>query len=179
MTKPNPTPICPTCNLKFYKSHKRQRYCSFECALSPRTIRDESTGCLEWQGTINNQGYGSLNFLEKRMYVHRAVYFNHHQNADTNLFVCHKCDNRKCCEITHLFLGTQKENMQDMSRKGRQWTIPPFKKGEAHYKARLKEKDVLAIRADPRSSRLAAETFGVSARYIREIREGRKWGWLK
>lgn len=46
----------------------------------------------------------------------------------TELFVCHTCDYPRCFEITHLFVGTQSDNMQDMASKGRH-VVPS---GEKH-----------------------------------------------
>jgi len=51
--------------------------------------------------------------------AHRAMFFYVNPEANRELFVLHRCDNPQCVNPEHLFLGTQKENMQDMHSKGR------------------------------------------------------------
>jgi len=58
------------------------------------------------------------NFKEKRQYV--QVFEKYNGPIEKGLFVCHKCDNTECCNPLHLFKGTQKDNLQDMIKKGRQ-----------------------------------------------------------
>lgn len=76
------------------------------------------SGCWEWQGAINNQGYGLLATPFTRL-AHRAAYFTKFPQADRSLCVCHKCDNPRCINTDHHFLGTQADNLNDMRQKGR------------------------------------------------------------
>lgn len=62
--------------------------------------------------------------------------------------VCHKCDVPACVEVAHLFLGTQQENISDMTAKGRGASGERLgKKGEKHLQAKLTEEQVLKVRA--------------------------------
>lgn len=65
--------------------------------------------CIEWGGGVNNKGYGP----------HRRVYERVHGPIPAGLEVCHTCDNRRCINTEHMFLGTRSDNMRDMARKGR------------------------------------------------------------
>lgn len=81
--------------------------------------RNEITECLEWTGRISKDGYGC--FVSKKKYytAHRVAYQICIGDIPRGLFICHKCDNRKCVNPLHLFIGTHQDNMNDMVRKGR------------------------------------------------------------
>jgi len=111
--------------------------------LSKRNIVKE---CWEWTGQIDYKGYGrrtiTIDGKKQKKPVHQTAYRLWKGTISKGLCVCHTCDNRKCFNPDHLWLGTQKDNLQDMSLKGR----GVDHKGENHPRAKLKEKDVLIIR---------------------------------
>lgn len=86
---------------------------------------NESTGCWEWMGAHLQNGYGFAKLMcykkgKKRNFTAHRLFYEHYKGKiPKGLLVCHHCDNRICCNPEHLFLGTHKDNMQDMMIKGR------------------------------------------------------------
>jgi hypothetical protein len=103
--------------------------------------------------------------------LHRASWAVYRGRIPNGLLVLHRCDNERCANPDHLFLGTNKDNTRDMMRKGR--LNPP--RGERAGNAKLTADQVRAIRTDPRSLRLTAMAYGVSGAAIQSIRSRRNW----
>lgn len=99
-------------------------------------IYDRLGKCWIYKGVINHAGYGVLMTSRQvsQDLVHRLVYESVHGPIPDGICVLHKCDNPSCCRPDHLFLGTHRDNMQDMARKGRS------------AKAKLTETQVRTIR---------------------------------
>lgn len=77
--------------------------------------------CIEYQWHTDSDWYGKCKIKGKWYKTHRVVYQYFHPEIilTPEIFVCHKCDNPKCCNIDHLFLWSHQDNMDDMKRKGR------------------------------------------------------------
>jgi hypothetical protein len=76
-------------------------------------------GCLEWTGYRLPKGYGTIRIAGKNVYAHRFAWALAHVPIPTGQWVLHHCDNPPCCEPTHLFLGTNADNVADKMAKGR------------------------------------------------------------
>lgn len=89
---------------------------------------DKTKDCWEWKACVNEAGYGI--FGVPNMYrndrAHRISYRLHFGKIPKGKFVCHKCDNRRCVNPSHLFIGSNMDNVNDMIRKGRNSKPPPM-----------------------------------------------------
>lgn len=121
--------------------------------------------CWPWRAGKNAGGYGRFG-NEK---AHRVAYRLWNNEEPGALFVCHRCDNRACCNPAHLFLGTAADNNEDAKSKGRA-NAP---RGETHPRAKLTSEQVTEIRASTERGIDLAKRYGVATSTISEIRSYR------
>lgn len=80
---------------------------------------DPITNCWLWLNSQNGIGYGLVTVDYKHYYAHRLAYQISYGKIPKGMNVLHKCDVRNCCNPQHLWLGTQKDNLQDAAKKQR------------------------------------------------------------
>ena len=93
--------------------------------------------CWIWQGHLK-KGYGYYSYHQQLFRAHRVSYEIVYGEIPLNKFVCHKCDNPSCINPLHLFLGSPKENTNDMISKGRLNRSRGENKGISYRKERRK-----------------------------------------
>jgi hypothetical protein len=132
---------------------------------------DKSSGdCWIWTAHKRGHGYGGFQVNGKTTTAHRVSWQLHNGDIPHELCVLHKCDNRLCVNPSHLFLGTQIENIKDRDSKGRQFAH----KGSKHGNALLTEDQVRVIKRNKgfTSPKFLGKCFGVSFQTIQAINSG-------
>lgn len=107
---------------------------------------DYSGECWIWTGSKKSDGYGAVEVNRKSMSAHRIAYELTYGPIPKGMLVCHHCDNPSCCNPSHLFLGTYKDNRLDCVRKGREGHEGGAPPGHKPASTKLTSDQVLEIR---------------------------------
>lgn len=132
-------------------------------------------GCWNWGAYKDKLGYGHFWPVHRPgVLAHRFSWEIHNGPIPDGLFVCHKCDNPPCVNPDHLFLGSAKDNSQDMVAKGRAGRVDPEKNGGG---GKLKRRDVREIRDlwSVMSRQQLADLYHVTHGMIGHIVKNRVW----
>jgi hypothetical protein len=184
------TLACSICGTVFHPFHGREatsKVCSIRCngALQSGKPKNELAYFLErvsktdtcwiWTGGLNEYGYGMVNIGRKRHYrAHRLSYELFRGPIPKGAIICHSCDNPPCVNPDHLWAGSHKDNLADMSAKGRAHKGPSVH-SEMHPLSKITREIALMIRSDPRSAPKIASEHGVSPSLVRGIKAGTHW----
>lgn len=145
--------------------------------LEARCIPEPNSGCLLWEGSTDNKGYGQMSIRGRGMSpypAHRAAYQLACGAIPDGLFVLHSCDVPACCNPNHLRVGTHQDNMRDARERNRM-RVPKASRGSRHHNAKLTEADVAAIRIDTRRQVDIAAEYGVPQTQISAIKNRLAW----
>lgn len=161
-----------------------------ECR-SPEQVRNlitanslvSDTGCWEWQKALGHKGYGLLKWhrpgLPPMTKAHRVSY-TVFKGDPGELCVLHQCDNPRCVNPDHLFLGTKGDNSADMDSKDRRYR-GVMNRGVENSRSKLTEAEVLEIRrlvAGGVTQTDVAPHFGVGRECVSKVVNGRRWGYV-
>lgn len=185
-TDPVAAPLLPCLNKRASIQLSSKDIARFNSLVRSGHLSD----CWEWSGHIGSKGYGSLKICGLKFFAHRvAMWMQLGRQVDSSLAVCHKCDNRKCCNPSHLFLGTLADNNLDCERKGRNphpkkrqittavTTGNLSRRGERHHSVKLSSATVLSIRAAyaPGATSELADKFNVHRNTVLKIVNRETW----
>jgi endogenous inhibitor of DNA gyrase (YacG/DUF329 family) len=170
--------VCPQCGITFPIVNSRAKFCSSRCsAIYGNNHRkddnhlfwskiEKTDTCWIWKGLIHRK-YGYGRYCKKQ--AHRLAWIFTYGTIPNNLYVLHKCDNRRCCNPDHLFLGTHLDNVADMVRKER------HTRGESHGHSKFTNEQVQMIRSSSLKQSELAERFGVNQSTISRIHNKKRW----
>lgn len=140
-----------------------------------KKVRPTQSGCFEFYGHRNEDGYGRIRGDEKKLvFVHREIWRRFRGEIPEKMCICHHCDNPCCVNLNHMFMGTHQENMADRKRKKRYAAHPGSKNGSAV----LTEADIPTIRQRIKLGEQCyalGREYGVTGEAILAIKHGRNW----
>ena len=140
--------------------------------IEAKVLRIPEAGCWVWMGGATVRGYGQIESNKRKLYAHRASYEAFVGPIPKGMYVCHACDNVACVNPNHLFLGTQKQNLQDMANKGRST------RGSKNPMSKLNETQVKLIKLalkEGMNSALLAVMHQTTTQNIQLIATGKRW----
>lgn len=200
--------ICKYCGKEYldYSSKVAKglsKFCSVKCAnigkykpFNERFVINEITGCHEWTGAKLYSGYGVIRHKGKSTGAHRVAWEMKNGPIPQGMFVCHKCDNPKCVNPDHLFIGTVRDNTKDMMQKGRHPAQKLARRqgkpfipkdysrtnplGSSNSKLTIDQVKEIKIRLSKKESHSKiAVDYGVTKTAITHINTGLRWAFVQ
>lgn len=149
---------------------------------------DKTESCWNWIGGFRNKDtYGSFKINGKVVDAHRVSWQLHHNiEIPMGMVICHSCDNKKCVNPDHLFLGSYSDNSKDAVKKGI-IKVPNgirFKTGNIPYNKHFTDEQVTEIKnkisiKGKKSLKKLSEELGVKHQFLKDINCGRIYKNLK
>jgi len=130
--------------------------------------------CWVWNRGTNGDGYGYLYDTKNKKHFRSHVFIYQLINGpyDSNLVICHTCDNRKCVNPDHLFLGTKAENNADRAKKGRNRD----QNGTKNNQNKLTDQQVIEIfKMRGKFQKDIAKQYGITQTMVSSIKLGKAW----
>lgn len=144
---------------------------------------NHENGCHEWTGGLR-RGYGAMWDGLRTVGAHRIVLkAKIGRDLERSELACHSCDNQKCVNPDHLWLGSAKMNSDDRDKKGRRVITEKLRnvlrnknaKGDKNNMAKLSDADVDVILFSGEKASVLAARFGVTRNHVYKIRNGVRW----
>ncbi len=131
-----------------------------------KVAKGAGDACWLWTGALGHNGYGAFLVEQRTRRAHRVAWTIAFGPVADGLQVLHRCDTPACVRVSHLFLGTNRENLIDMTSKGRRV------RGPTHGMTKLDDARVRSIRsavAAGEQQKSVAKRFGVTAPLVSQI----------
>lgn len=176
---------CLECGAEFCrKIDKRNpaKFCSSKCSAINNNTKDQSEfksrffskfekkeSCWEWVGPYDIGGYGAFWFNRKVKKAHRVSWEIHNGEIQKGMLVCHHCDNPKCVNPSHLFLGTHYDNNLDKAKKRR---------CAGNGIKNISLSTVREIRNSDLTERELAKKHNISAAFVSNIKTRKHYKWV-
>ena len=186
--------VCAECGERFYRDKRctwkhwgRAKFCSRECSrienvkvtsLQHLTLQEQfdrfvirQDGCWGWRGATNKKkgGYAVMSWKKRQRYGHLVSLELDGRKPPKGMMGCHHCDNPICTNPAHLYVATQKKNMEDAVARGR------ARKGVECHSAKLNEQIVLEIRISEAPNSVWGKLLSVSPGTIAHVRRRSTW----
>lgn len=145
-----------------------------EALLSRVEVRGDGE-CWPWTGAVGGHaydrggGYGVFSWRGVRYLSHRAAFEVATGEAPGKRFICHRCDNSRCCNPAHLFAGSHQDNVDDAVSKRR------HTHADSHPMRKLSGERARLIRTDARHPDVIAAAFGISRAQVYNVKSGKSW----
>jgi hypothetical protein len=127
--------------------------------------------CWGWAKSKDPDGYGQLQVGDIPWRAHRISFVIHFGSSPAGMMVLHRCDNPECSNPTHLFPGTNADNMADCKAKGRR----TVQRGIARGQAKLNDAAVRDIRTSPQTLDKIRQKYGISLSLASLVRRREIW----
>lgn len=174
--------IVKSCGCHDFKNKKLHDKENYDDLIKEKIIKNicvDENGCWIWQGSKHRQGYGNLSYKRIPSLAHRVSWMVHRGEIPKDMKVCHSCDVTSCVNPEHLFIGTQKNNVEDAISKGK------FeKRNMGKRRNKLVYEQVLEIKklsSEGISRKDIEKKFGVGQTCIAKILQGVSWNknWIE
>lgn len=156
---------------------KQDFWAQVDIIAEGQNANNEAPGpCWPWLGSLSRQGYGIARVRKKQTSAHRVAFaISGGKLSKEKPFVLHKCDNKRCCNPSHLYAGNNSDNQFDRSRRNHS----SFQIGSEHPGAKLTEDDVREImdlwRRRVMTLKSLSARYGTRREHIWRIVSGRSW----
>lgn len=137
---------------------------------------EQGEACWTWIGATDRYGRGRFRNPGGTCVAPRLAWEFENGPVPEGLRVLHSCDNPNCVNPDHLWIGTQRDNLDDMRKKNRHHH-PPVMFGESNPFSKLTKDNVIEIRASTNKTNVElGARFNVHPNTISYVRSGKTWG---
>jgi hypothetical protein len=151
-----------------------RRFSPAELANYYRLLEERTGPCIDWDGTIDDRGYGRATGHDGAWsHAHRVVYEAAFGVLPDEIEVRHRCDRPSCVNLEHLVEGTHEQNAHDAAIRG------ALRAGETHWNSRLTEAQVREIQTSTESQYVLAARYGVTQPHVSRLRRRQAWSHVK